>query len=331
MWTFTLPVDTEKNKGDTGCSDRPCTKHLVTRMIYLHIGINKTGSSSIQNALHDTRQALRRDRVLYPETGLGTPNEGHGYHYLLSKKLGFANFKTDPDECLANAETLRAELDREIAETRARSVIFSSEFFTLRRNMEPVRRFLDGLDVRVVVYLRRHDLWYPSLYSQALKSVVNPRWEPGLEGYVEWARKSKAGYPSFGKMLDAWSDVVGAGNIRVRAFEKESMKHDLIEDFFDLCGIRVPACLAGRPAPTINKAPDAEKLAALEEVKRTSVSEAAKRLVVNAFLSSKSTGGQLQMSPELQQEILELHSEDYARIARVYLGNRSGVLFRQPI
>lgn len=300
-------------------------------MIYLHIGINKTGTSSVQNALYRNRNGLLGEGILYPETGLGTPNEGNGYHYFLSKNLGFVNLKSDPNECLAHAKSMRADLDREIAEHQPKHVIFSSEFFSLRRNMDPVRRFFDGLEVVVIVYLRRHDIWYPSLYSQALKTVENPPWEPGLEGFVRATMKSTGGYPMYSQLLNAWADLFGRDNVRVRAFERESMKDSITDDFFDLCGLSVPNCLGREQVPVLNKAPDATKLAALEELKRTPISALTKRLIVGAFWNSPDAGEKLKMSAELKQEIIDRHSEDYATIARQYLGDQAGVLFRQSL
>lgn len=298
-------------------------------MIYLHIGINKTGSSSIQRALHDNRSALLRHGILYPETGLGNEVEGHRAHLLLSKGLGFANTGLQASETMANAVEFRKRLDHEIAQTRARSVILSSEFFTQRRDMDPVRCFLNGLDVRVVVYLRRHDLWYPSLYAQALKSVHTPPWEPGLEGFVRWKARSKTRYRRFGQMLDAWAGIVGAENILLRPFERVSMKNDLVEDFFDLCGLPIPDEIARKPAPKVNKTPDAALLPLLERVKRSQLSDGLKTFTAKTAFSLPRSSRKLELPPALKEEILAEHAEDYARIARTYLRDPSGILFSQ--
>lgn len=286
--------------------------------VILHIGMNKTGSSSIQDALFKNRTALKQRGVLYPETGLGDAWAGSGYHYRLSKALGFSDTPRDVEAEQRDAVQLKKALLKEAEEEEAQYVILSSEYFSQKRDMRAAATFFEGMTVRVVVYLRRHDSWLQSLYAQALKSVPGELpWQPGFDGYVEWVQRHRHVYQKFGELLDAWSSALQTDEISVRPFEKESMYPSIIEDFFFASGIQMPDFMNAWPTQRVNVSPRASELMRLEKSRR------------NAADSDVplDTDPETLVSPELKTRLLSEQAEDYEGIAKRYLPERNGRLF----
>ena len=61
--------------------------------VYLHIGLPKTGTTSIQNLLWDNRTLLEKHSICYPDLGFRYPHVGYlrNAHFLIS------SCKTDPN------------------------------------------------------------------------------------------------------------------------------------------------------------------------------------------------------------------------------------------
>ena len=71
----------------------------MQKTIFLHIGANKTGTTSIQKQLAEHRDLLEREGVLYPRTA-----QAGSVHYPLSWGLGLGHppeqYKHSPEHWL---------------------------------------------------------------------------------------------------------------------------------------------------------------------------------------------------------------------------------------
>ena len=260
--------------------------------IFLHIGTNKTGSSAIQGFCYRHRRALAAAGLLYPRTGLGGVVDGTGMHINISRALGFAQGRPDPDRA-AQAQRLRADLDAEIARSGCDQVLVSSEFFVLKRPMAPVAEFFDGHDLRILVYLRRHDLWWAALYSQALRSVPEPPWEPGFAGYFRRLTTRASQHLGYRDLVQAWAEVFGAGQVLVRPYEAAQNQPDLIADM--LAAIGLPEAGRGLDGgeARVNPSLSARALYLLEALRRAEVAS-----VERARLIAELAGGAVPARPE---------------------------------
>jgi hypothetical protein len=217
----------------------------MTRDLILHIGTTKTGSSSIQNVLFKHRAALREQGVLYPST------PGDAQHDLLAYAMMENHAQRNrmetglwrgmtPD---ARIEQFLQDFPAEInaAPASIRRVVLSTEFiYILLRKPSEVQRLHDLLrplfsSIKVVVYLRRQDAHFTSLYTQLLRSgeVVAPdqlKMKPRPLHELDYA-----------KMLERWAAVFGSQAILPRLFEQPaSGRFDAVQDFLDICGITLP-------------------------------------------------------------------------------------------
>jgi hypothetical protein len=208
----------------------------------LHIGLPKTGSTSIQATMSRRREELRDKGVLYPKS------PGDPAHLLLPASVIidetlFRNFSERIWEGSAKAsrlERFRKEFDAEIrsAPAHVRAVILSSEHCggflktaaEIKRLASFLRTYFDRW--RVIVYLRRQDLMMASAWNEQLRGGMSR--EPGLPTRTF----SNVWTYNFHPFLDAWAGAFGEGAIVVRIFEPNSLVDgNVVADFVSACGI----------------------------------------------------------------------------------------------
>ena len=133
----------------------------------LHLGAEKTGTSSIQKYLGVHREALLGEGLWYPESF--TNPSGH-----VHLKLSGAAVDGSLDPSNPQGVAFRAELDRAL-KRGAKTVVFSSEFFhsELRDKgaVERLKAFLSAYFDRfkLVYYARRQDQMLASMHSTAIQ------------------------------------------------------------------------------------------------------------------------------------------------------------------
>lgn len=285
----------------------------------IHIGMNKTGTTALQKALWYNRMALERAGLLYPKTGLGTRAAGRGLHYRLS--AAFLN--RDP-----KAAKMIASLNAEIDASWARHAIVSSEFFVELRDLAPLARALQGRKVRILVYLRRHDHWVSSLFSQGVKSQAAPPWGPSVDAFIRHIRRNVSHYYVYSQLLDRWAEAFGHDAMDVRVYGS-----DIITDALTGFGLDLESLPElNVPATRENSSPSRRQLAAIDHVQRAPYPDHVKSTLVRRILAADD-GGETRdlMTSETARALIEEHQADYAHIARTYLGRDSGVLFDEPM
>ncbi|MBK6584051.1 MAG: hypothetical protein IPG20_14330 [Gammaproteobacteria bacterium] len=294
--------------------------------LYLHIGINKTGTSAIQRYLSSHRAELVRESVLYPVTG----RAGEA-HYGLSRALGFAHGK--PPVNAQELERLRSALLEEMRASDAQSVILSSEDFVLRGDIARVREFLSAFDCRIVVYLRRHDHWWLSSYNQAVKMVANPPWEPGINAYLQFCRKRKSARASHRELLERWAEVFGVPAICVRPYEAAQNEGGVVADFLRTTGLAELAAGAAGSSERVNESLAGDVVHILDLVQRARISPRMRETLKIKLLAERVAAPAAAvdlMRPRLRRRLIEENRPDYEYIARTFLGREDGVLFREP-
>ncbi len=106
----------------------------------LHLGAEKTGTSSIQKYFGVHREALLREGTWYPESFTNPP--GHVHIKLSSAAIDGSLDSSDPQ-----GAAFRAELDGARARG-AKTVVFSSEFFHSELRDEGGGGAAEGIPVR---------------------------------------------------------------------------------------------------------------------------------------------------------------------------------------
>jgi hypothetical protein len=302
------------------------------RRVVVHIGMGKTGTSSVQYLLAANRQVLAAHGVLYPRV------PGRARH----TRLGLA---VKPDDELTRTPAwhrigqpipqrfrrrFRRKLLAEIAAVEAHTVLFSDEALfglnedALLRLRELVTEI--GGRVRVVAYLRRQDDHLASLYQQEVKVGETRRME-------EWVSLSGLAGHDYHARLSAWRDVFAPDELVVRPFERSSfVDGSLYADFLDAAGIDI-AVPELTPSETRNQSLDAETIEFLRILNLQRVEQGAEAWLINNLevverLRQHDGGPTLTLPEATLDQVNERWQESNRSTAHDFLGG--GVLFREP-
>jgi len=211
-------------------------KHMAQAV--LHIGTEKTGTTSIQAFLSRNRSVLRRKKsVLYPRSP-GIVNHLKISAYAADTGKGIAKW-LGPGE-LREHERRREEFAEafveEVIGAKCSRLLLSNEHCHSRlssvREIARLNELLSRVaqSTRIVIYLRRQDRMAVSLYSTAIKEGYAP------EAFFDHGPKKY--YFNLLAIYKNWAEVFGAANMSVRIFAPaEFAEGDLYRDFMLATGI----------------------------------------------------------------------------------------------
>ena len=215
--------------------------YLMTKLsiVYLHVGADKTGSTSIQKFLDTNRQVLKRYGYCYPSLMTGSLDDiTSAYsHHLVGAHFSHDLQDLDYYRACTSLYVERAERDRanrymelmseELREGGYSALILSYEGFNAIKpdELRALRAYLLSIaeEVRVIYYLRPRLSYGLSALSQRISLGV-PAWKyhPPVNHYRQ--------------RLLALESVFGKENMLVRRFSKDDFRDgDFISDF--CCGV----------------------------------------------------------------------------------------------
>jgi len=208
----------------------------------LHIGTEKTGSTTIQAFIRKNRKQFHAEGIeflRFPKQHTSRP---------------FVTWSLDPEhqdeevvkhglvDSLKREEwrdSFREEVKRRISNlpSEIHTVLFSSEHFQSRLvsdlEISRLKAFLDEFfdDYSIILYLRRQDDVARSLYSTSLRTGKIPRRQL-------LAGKMNGPYFDYLGLMTRWADAFGIENMDVRKYGRKYFRNgDLLADFCEACGV----------------------------------------------------------------------------------------------
>ena len=213
----------------------------------LHIGFEKTGSTSIQAFLtaHVDDLAARGyfvPRSLARNDGFCNHTRLAAYaldHRKLDDDLRLHHGIADAEQTARFREQTEMLLAAEAEQaTGCRLMLLSNEHLSSRIDeageLARLQHLLSGLceEIKVLAYLRGQADLVQSIYNEAVKSgFYDMDLVPdfSLPNHRQWVKRR---YFEYAKTLDLWADVFGPDNIAVRLFEPGSLLFgDVVQDF----------------------------------------------------------------------------------------------------
>ena len=186
--------------------------------LIIHIGSQKTGSTSIQTFL--TQQPDKMD-----DAGLSYVKAGRGP--AAHNKLAF---KRDSDQFPVLMKRLVAEIEAQPNKTH---VISAEMLFTPRMASSMIEFLPDDLrqNTKIIAYIRRQDKFLEAMYKQVVKTG---RFKGTAQ---EYAMKRESAL-MYSKVLDAWAKGFGTENVRVQPYERKNfLEGDVILDMASQLGM----------------------------------------------------------------------------------------------
>ena len=207
--------------------------------LYLHIGLPKTGTSSIQWLVSHNYEKLLDQGLLYPLSG--RMKDGKNCHYKLSNRLTWQHYKlAAPLRWIKGPESLSDKvlnsylekikvLEDEIAKKSPNKILISDDNFTWL-SPESIKWlhdiFLKNYKVKILIYLRRQDDFIISFYTQQTKRRKT------IKDICEYIEDFKY-LLNYYNLVKPWTETFGKENIIIKPFEKEQfLNNNLRDDFF---------------------------------------------------------------------------------------------------
>jgi hypothetical protein len=243
-------------------------KLLVMPKLHLHIGCEKTGTTSVQRFLRANRELLAQNAILYPhapgeENQMALAVAAQSEFGPLRKKIFQLRSWPEVEEFRVKLrDGLRSELEARPYDRVFMSGEHCSSRLVTHEEVAWLRDFLHEFfdDMTIVVYIRRQDDFLLSTYSTDVKGgAVHPLRVP--DGDLAQRRYN------YWELLSRWADVFGRERIICRKYERGSLKGgDIIQDFLDAIGL--DADLAYTHPRHLNESLDAECLEFLRLLNR---------------------------------------------------------------
>lgn len=282
--------------------------------LFLHVGLHKTGTTSLQKAFFDNRAALERQGVLYPSTGLSPKPVNWGHH-----ELAYA-LRQRP-QGLEMWQALREEAD---AAGLPKVLVSSEELSLLPFPTLPgpaafklISEVFEGYDVRLICYLRPQAEMIASLYNHHVKSVGEHR--DILEFIAQVA--PRLDYQNY---LNVAAHGLGPETVEVRRYQKSHMKNgDIISDMAERLGIDLTRGFVLRQT-ALNSGLTREGLQAMLEANRRLAGDPEKLKVARTAIIEQHRAPAFYrhnlLSDEMLQLIEALYRNKNRQIARRFLG-----------
>jgi len=204
----------------------------------LHVGVEKTGTTTLQVAMAINRPLLHQCGYAIPMGPAGSPS----YH------IGLALCAANPDAVpelrqvarltssaayCAFLENYPMQIARELTNSGCHTAILSNEHcssrFSTVTEIAKLYKIFSRLarECRIIIYLRRQDELAASHYSTSVRAGATDEFKFPSE--VKWL--------NYLHLLEMWAQVFGEENLAVRIFEPQQLKDgDLLSDLFSIVG-----------------------------------------------------------------------------------------------
>ena len=180
--------------------------------VFIHIGLPKTATSSIQNFLYDNSVFLEQHGYYYLQTGL---NHDLKCHHDMVWKLGLHKGPSYVEEDIEKyKKEILDSLREEVVINKEKDLILSSELLSFLgdfKKLDPLLEIFKDKEIQYILNLRRQDRFLESLYQQVVKDGIALTFD-------EWLQKSRN---------------VANYNVLVTKLLQITSKENIIIDMFD--------------------------------------------------------------------------------------------------
>lgn len=223
-------------------------------MLWLHIGMPKTGTTAVQKFLSKNYAELRSAGLNYMVAGRKRP-DGPGRVASSHNQIGFDLTKGGP-----NAVNYRNAINTEYAENEGATCIVSSEVFFSTRHKELAALYQDipSKEKRILLYCRRYDDYFEAEYKQHSK---NGKVKTGATQHIKArlaAMKENPERFNFSGRVSSISEAFTDVEIVPVIYDRKSLVNgNLVDDLLERVGAKCPSGLSTE----INSNPSLSRIA----------------------------------------------------------------------
>ena len=310
------------------------------KTLYLHIGTPKTGTSALQYFCAGNRKILEEKGIYYPDLGFRFPDIGkhRNAHFLSYKEYINKKEKLRDHEAEKKIREEGIQKLEEAFQTHD-TIVISDEHIWNEAEMTTeilpalYQHFMEqGVQIKIIVYLRRQDQVIQSFWAQKIKESSTITFESYME--TEKYRRFRLDYAT---RIQEFEDIVGKDHLIVRCYEKQQYQGEqktIMSDFLDILGLELT-----------EEYKNSEKVynVSLEgiylEVKRLFNSlpqfKKHKNYMVDLLKEQQAIDYQnnalerkkMYFTPEAEKEFMQKFEEENLTVAKKYLNRENGKLF----
>lgn len=296
--------------------------------VVLHIGTEKTGTTSIQAFLGKNRDRLIQHGVaplgefLLPGTfnNLALPlaaKEAPGKDITAFRPEEFDSFRTRAQKSLL--DFVDNSKQKNLTTLVASSEHMSSRLTTVDDIRALKNLFPGDCDYQIVVYLRQQRDLLLGMQAESIKagnpsiSFSDPRSLPKSQAYG-------IVFYDYEMMLANWAEVFGAGRITVRPYEREQLAGgDAVADFLTVIGLSADLYSATGQSLRLNERFSPEALFFLAKINSYIDADTRRRVVEKISAADQFGKGEFKPSGT-QEDFISNLTESNSRVAQSYLG-----------
>jgi hypothetical protein len=202
------------------------TGRTPLRRIVFHIGLERTGTTWLQNYCYENRRRLSEVSILYPSEHYGfmrTNHVGLVANYLSAELHDYFIHARPNHNCLA-VKSLISEINT----SKARNVILSSEHFSSRLKLWQIKELANDFcdfNVTIIVFLRDHISRFFSSYATHVASGGCAT----IDQYCDVILQPDCLEMRYADMIGLWESVFERQNLEIRRYDRQ--KNILVEFF----------------------------------------------------------------------------------------------------
>jgi hypothetical protein len=210
--------------------------------LYLHIGTEKTGTTSIQHFLYENIEKLKEKKI-YLSQSIDFPNNQSLVEIfrgkLLQNKYYIKNKIYNENERKIFFQELNEKIKNEFKEASVKfdkMIVTSEHFHSVLRNIDQIKSLKNFLNkffkkIKIICYFREQSEVAVSWYSTTVKGGSTQKLNKYL---ITHNVDPKNHYFNYYEFLKKWSDIFGKENIVPIIFNfKNKNNSELIKSFLD--------------------------------------------------------------------------------------------------
>ncbi len=289
------------------------------KTVYLHIGIGKTGTSSIQHYFVRNKEALCNNYIFLPNTGMDI----NGAHHSI------ANYRLhEVDE---NTRKLYTDLVREISSSGMDRIFISSEQFSFLRSdlIRSVKEYFSEFCVKVLFYVRSQAELIESTYLEMQKwdKAQRPKFYEDSNGDIgTFFRLTKDAF-NFQLRISPWVKHFGEENMIVRLYDRRAIGDDVCVDVLSLLNV-AHIYKPGGYEKNISLLPEFSELVHILD--KVNIGKLTRQAIINELIrlskGFKRVSTKSIMDDDLKEEIRAYYLESNIEFSRRFFDDRTSAI-----